>query len=312
MGCQARDQRLLGVAVLQLIKREGAALRQLDRASDRLRVAVEEPRHLVGSLQVTVGVALAAEANIVDRGVLADAGHHVLQHALVGGGEQHVVRRHAAHPHGHRHVGEIVEAKRIARPPAQGQRHVGPVAEEVREVTELGGAPFVRFVGDQHGEQAFGPGGQVLPVELAGGLARPSLAERQQPAEPSVGGAVGRIDQERRLIGEVEPATDHGAYARRLRRLVSPHDPGEAGAVADRQGLDPAQRRLGEQILRAGRATQEAEVRGDLQLGVAARRLAAHANRPCRNQERSPVWASSPSPCRYSQKRSPDSSSTEK
>ena len=130
LGAQARDQRLLGIAVLQLVEREGAALGQLDGAREGLRVAGEQPPHLLGPLQVAVGVAFAPEPHVVDRGVLANAGDHVLQDALVGGGEQHVVRRHAAHPRGHGHVGQGVQAKRVARPSPQRQRHIASVAEQ--------------------------------------------------------------------------------------------------------------------------------------------------------------------------------------
>ena len=146
--------------------------------------------------------------------------------------------------------------------------------------------------------------GDVLPAEQALRLAAAPLAERQQAAEPAIGGPVGRVDQERGAVGQVEPAADDQPHARRLRRLVRADDAGEAVAVGDRQGLDAEHGRLGEQLLARAGAAQEREMRRALELGV------AHPNTPCRNQRCEPVPASSPSPSRNSQKRSPASVST--
>ena len=98
---------------------------------------MEQPHHLLGPLQVAVGVTLATKAHVVDRGMLADARHHVLQHPPVRRGEQHIVRRHVAYPRGRGHVAKLMKSQGVARAPAQGERHVGPVAEEVREAAKL-------------------------------------------------------------------------------------------------------------------------------------------------------------------------------
>ena len=54
----------------------------------------------------------------------------------------------------------------------------------------------------------------IVPGELAAALAGAALAEGQQAAEAAIGGAVGRIDQQRGAVGQVEPAADD----RRARR----------------------------------------------------------------------------------------------
>lgn len=126
-------------------------------------------------------------------------------------------------------------------------------------------------------------------------LAAALLAERQQTAEPRIGWSVGRIDQHRHAVGEVETAADDEAYARRLCRLMGADDAGQRVAVDDGQRLDAEQGCGGEQLVAAARAPQEAEMGGDLEFGIAG---AVHPNTPCRNQRCDPVAASSPSPAR--------------
>ena len=142
-------------------------------------------------------------------------------------------------------VGKLVQAKLVARPAAERQRHMRPVAEDRRHAPELRGARRVRQVRDEHADQAFRVKGDVLPAEDAVGLAAAPLAERQQPAQPGIGRPVGRIDQERGAIGQIEPAADDQPDAGRLGRLMGADDAGEAVAVGDRQRLDAAERRPG-------------------------------------------------------------------
>ncbi len=131
-----------------------------------------------------------------------------------------------------------------------------------------GGAGRIRHVRDQHADQALGVEGDVLPAEDAFGLAAAPLAERQQPAQPGVGRPVGRIDQDRRAVGQIEAAADDQPDAGRLGGLVGADDAGEAVAIGDRQRLDAACGGLDEQLLAGTRAAQEGEVRGALQLGI--------------------------------------------
>jgi hypothetical protein len=80
-------------------------------------------------------------------------------------------------------------------------------------------------------------------VEVAAALAGATLAEREQAAEPAVGGAVHGVDQHRRALARPVPqhqlATHNQAHASLLRRLVRSHDPGQAVAIGDGQRLDP-------------------------------------------------------------------------
>jgi len=130
------------------------------------------------------------------------------------------------------------------------------------------------------------------------------LPFRRAACRATVGGrdgnrqSVGRIDQHRHTVGEVEAAADNQADACGLRRLVGPDDAGERIPVHHGQRFDPGERRLGEQLLTGRRPPQKAEMRGDLKLGVAG---LAHPKTPWMNQRCEPVAVSSPSPARNSQ-----------
>ena len=136
-------------------------------------------------------------------------------------------------------------------------------------------------------------------------LAAALLADRQQPAEPRIRRPVGRIDQHRHAVGEIQAAADDQADAGDLGGFMGAHDAGETVAVDDGERFDPEQRGLREQFLAGRRPPQKREVRRDLELGVTA-----HPKIPCMNQRWDPVAASSPSPARKIQNRSPASSST--
>ena len=69
-------------------------------------------------------------------------------------------------------------------------------------------------------------------------LAAALLAERKQPAEPGVGGAIGRINEHRHAVGQVQTASYDKADASCFRGLVGANDTGERIAVDDRQRLD--------------------------------------------------------------------------
>ena len=109
----------------------------------------------------------------------------VVQH--VAGGDQRA-RRAAS-----RHVGQPVQAHGIAGPAAERQRQVGAARRtSARSRASCAASALVRLVRQQDREQALAVGGQIVPVEVAAALAGPPLAERQQPAQPRPGRAVGR------------------------------------------------------------------------------------------------------------------------
>ena len=183
-------------------------------------------------------MALAAVAERVDGDVVPDAGDDVLQDAPAGLVEEHVVGHDRRHPQPCGEGRELVQPELVVRPPPQRERQVGAVAEGLAQAAQAQAAVRVGEVRHQHRDQALAIGDEVAPVEMALALAGAPLAERQQPAEPRVGRAVGGIGEHRGAVGEVEPAADDEPDAGGLGRLVRAHDPGQRVAVDDGERLD--------------------------------------------------------------------------
>ena len=108
----------------------------------------EAPLHLLRRLEVAVGEALAAEAEIVDRAFVADRGDDVLEHSFVGRIVEHVAGGEGPDAVAFRHGVESVEPGRIARPAAVGEGEMGAVAEHLPHLGERGFGGGVGFVGD--------------------------------------------------------------------------------------------------------------------------------------------------------------------
>ncbi len=60
----------------------------------------EQARHFFGRLQMAIGEALAAKADLVDGAAFADAGQHILQHAPLRRVIEHVAGRDGRHARG--------------------------------------------------------------------------------------------------------------------------------------------------------------------------------------------------------------------
>ena len=200
-----------------------------------------------------------------------------------------------------------MQPERVVRSPPQRQRHIGAVAETLGEPAKTQGADVVRLVRDKDRDQALAVGDEIGPIETTSRLAAALLAQRQQSAQPRIGGPVGRIDENGHAVGEIELAADDQSHARRLRRFMRADDAGQRTAVDDRHRLDAQGGGLLEQFLAGTRPAQKREMRGALQLDIAR---GGHPKIPCINHRCEPVAASSPSPARKIQKRSPASSST--
>ena len=170
---------------------------------------------------------------------------------------------------------------------------------------QLGGAGRVRLVGHEHGDQALGVEARRPPSRAgtspcrraacratAGGRA----GRRRAGRSGRPGAALPSVRSSRQPTISRTPVAFAASCARTMpARLLR--------SVIARASM-PRHGRLGEQLLARAGAAQEREMRRALELGV------AHPNTPCRNQRCEPVPASSPSPSRNSQKRSPASVST--
>ncbi len=89
--------RLIGILVFELIKRKIDAAGKPHGFRDRFRHIAKQPRHFMRGLEMAFRIGFKALADGVDRGLLANAGQHILQGApcgmviqhLVGGQERH-------------------------------------------------------------------------------------------------------------------------------------------------------------------------------------------------------------------------------
>jgi len=176
------------------------------------------------------------------------------------------------------------------------EAEIGAIAEDGAKLPERHLRGVVGGIGQQQADQPRIPGGDIVPAEPAAALPRPCLADAEQPAQAAPGGPVGRIEQKRRAIDEIDPGAGHKAHPRRLRGEMRADQSGDAVAVDDakRRKAEPCCRR--EQFVGRGGAAQEAEMRRHLQFDI-GRRVPGHAKAPCRNQ---PAGAA-PSPSRNSQ-----------
>lgn len=292
---EVRHAALFRILVLELRKREGAALRDRDSARERFRVARKQAMHFFGQLEEAIGMAFTPEAERVDRHVVADRGDDILHDAPLRLVKQNVIGHDGLDAQRRREVRQLVQPELIVRPAAQRQGEVAAIAEGLAQAAQPFGAECVGVVRKKDADQAFAISDDIAPFEVALRLAGAALAFRQQTAEARVGGAVGRIDQHRHAVGEVEAAADDETHARRPGGLMGPDDAGQRIAVDDAERLDAEHRRLRKQFFGAARSTQEREVRGCLQLDIAR---AGHAKIPCRYQRCEPVSPCSPSPAR--------------
>ena len=180
----------------------------------------------------------APVAEFVDGDVVTDAGHHVLQDAAAWLVEQHVVGDDGAHAHRCREIGQLEQPELIIRTPAQRKRHIGAIAEGFAQAPEAQRAVLVGGVRHENHDQALAVGDEIRPGEIALSLAGALLAEGEQPAEPRIGRSIGRVDQDRGIVAEIETTADHQADARGLGGLVGAHDASERVAIDDAERFD--------------------------------------------------------------------------
>ncbi len=264
----ALGHRIDGIFVAQLVERESDARRDLGAARHRLGISGEQPRHLVGRLHVPLGIGEEPEAGFVERAMFADAGQHVVQaparrHVImhiVGGDERRAVfgreRRQAGEPR------RIVAAIKMLG----GEKGFGAVDRLDRG--EKAAALAAAILRQHDGDLAFGKGGEIGKADIAFALGRAPAAEAEQGRKPAVSGAILGQTKQAATLGQIEPRADHELDARALGGNMGAHDAGQRVAVGDRDRREPKRRRAFDQLLGMRRAAEEAEIGGDLELGV--------------------------------------------
>ena len=149
-------------------------------------------------------------------------------------------------------------------PPAQRQREVAPVAEIRPQPHKAFGKRGVRGIRQKDGQQSLTMPGEVLPAKVAGPFSRSPLADREQAAEPCIGGAIGRVDEDGQAVAQIEPTSHDQSDASLLGALMCPSNAGEGIAVGDAECRQTKQPGLRHQLLDMRRAAQERVVRGNL------------------------------------------------
>ena len=221
--------------------------------------------------QVAFAVAEQVRAGIGQRQAVADRGHRVLQHALPAHGHVHVARGHGRQLQIEGQREQAIEACGIVVVAVQFDG-------QMRTLAEGGAQPgaFVRIrrrARQPQSEQASRARVERLRFDIATRHAILALdagpsRDRDQPAQLRVAGQVLDQQDQPQAVVELEFGADDELDAGDLRRLVRTHDARQRTLVGDRQRLVAAARGALEQLLGAGSAAQEREVRQAVQLGI--------------------------------------------
>ena len=267
----ARRDGLFGIFVAQLVEREAAGRRDLQRIGDGLRMVAEQPGHFLRRLEMALGIGLEPVARRGHGDALADGGDHVLQHAARGMVVEHVIGGEQRHLVTLRQLGKAVEPGTVV---AAVEMAGGEIERRLEPRLHL--CQVIGAAGQQREDEALGEVADIVERQQALALAGAALAEAEQPAQAAIGGARGGPGQQRKAV-EIEPGAHHEGQLRILRGTMRAHHPGQRVAVGDGQRGQSQMLGLHRQLLGVRGAAQEGEVAGALQLGV------AHDDNPCTN-----------------------------
>ena len=108
-------------------------------------------------------------------------------------------------------------------------------------------------------------GRDIFKIEHAFALLGAPHAQRQQPAEPAIGGAVARVGKQAWCVFEIETAAhDEFDAAQLARGEMSADDASKRVAVGDGDGRKAERPRRRHQLFRMRAAAQEGEIAGDV------------------------------------------------
>jgi len=162
--------------------------------------------------------------------------------------KQHVIGYDCRHSCLMRQVRQFINPHLVIGTPEQRQRHESAIGKGVFQLAQMQGACVISRVWNQDDKQPLTPVNQILPDQMALGLPGASLADGEQPAQPPISGAVGRIGQHRREISKVETTADDQSDSGRFCRDMGLHHACQRIAVTDPERLDPKGFRLLEEL----------------------------------------------------------------
>ena len=293
----AGRQRIVGKSVAQVREREVEALRELARAVEGLRDVREELRHLGRALEVPLALGGEDPARAVERRVVADARHHVVELLVLLARVANAVRGEERKPQASREVDECRVAPLLFAQMVPLQLDVQPPGEDPGEPLEqrprrveaaLPKRPrHWRLVPARRRVEPLRVRGHLLERHRRLALRLPERAGGDEPAEILVARAV--LDEEREarkggrkgrpyvstLVGAgLAPALQSHLRphqrpdARRLRRFPEPRRAVDAVALDEGDGRDLEPRGLFDEVLRQRRGVQKREGRSRAHLDV--------------------------------------------
>jgi hypothetical protein len=278
-GAAPRRAGLLRVLVPQFVQAERRPPRDLDGAVDRLGMAPKEARHLVRRLEAALGMGKHAPARLGHGAPVPDAGQHVLQGTSRRRVVMHVVGGRQRNPHVLGQGRQLLQALLIVRAVEArgGDREPIVVEHRLETADDLDEITIQIGRGNDDRQHPLLLLDQIVQGEVAFALGGTAFAQAEQAAQAPVGGAVGRVDQDRQLArsAQLKPAPHHQRDAGLLRRDMGTNDPRQGVDIGD--GDRPVAQRRGplDELLGMSGPAQEGEVAGDLQLRVAGRSAAA-------------------------------------
>ncbi len=116
--------------------------------------------------------------------------------------------------------------------------------------------------------QAFAQPGHVIQRQPASAFLRAAAAERDEPGQAAVGGAIGRPENQRRHLLRRDLRADDEFHAKLLGGHVGADHAGQAVAIGHRHGRIAQLGGAIHQFLRMRRAFEEGEVRLGVKFGV--------------------------------------------
>ncbi len=137
---------LVGIFVAQLGEAKAAALDDLHAACHRAGMIAEQPLHLDGRFQVSLGIGREAEPGLGDGAAFADAGDDVLQPAAFPHVVEHVVAGDERQAGAVGERGEAMEALRVISTIEMLARDIGAVAEIRRDALQEIGEAVLRLL----------------------------------------------------------------------------------------------------------------------------------------------------------------------
>lgn len=129
LGILARHDRLLRILVGEFLERERAATDDLHGSRESLPVSRKQPLHFFRRLQIAISVALALEADFVDRRAGADAGDNVLQLPAAWLMEEDIIGDDRSHLKSCCEIGNLMQAQLVVLPAPQTKRHIGAITK---------------------------------------------------------------------------------------------------------------------------------------------------------------------------------------